>query len=167
MADETGIEKVTIRDSDGEITDVATLRNGVLEGETLVYSIGRLAARMQFHEGKLNGPAIYYDDAGQVQIKAQYRDGKLHGDSLYFGANGELTRKSAFERGLLHGYTVDYYLSGKPREVTSYKNNIKEGEWLRLNEDGKVLERLYYHLGKPQAPESAHGKPAAKTAPRK
>jgi uncharacterized protein len=151
MADQNGVEIVTIRDSDGEITDVATLKNGVLEGEALIYSAGRVVARMQFRQGKLNGPAVYYDDTGQVQIQSSYKDGKLHGDSLYFGPDGVLMRKSAFEAGLLHGYTVDYYPSGKAREVTTFQKNIREGEWLRLAEDGKVQERLHYRQGKPQA----------------
>jgi antitoxin component YwqK of YwqJK toxin-antitoxin module len=162
MTDEKGIEKVVVRNLDGEITDVATLKDGVLDGETLVYSAGRVSARLQFRDGKQNGPATFYDDAGQILIKALYKDGKLHGDSLYFGPDGNLVRKSAFENGFLHGYTIDYYPSGKPREVASFKNNVRDGELVRLTEKGKITERLHYREGRVHQPPKAAGNPAAR-----
>jgi antitoxin component YwqK of YwqJK toxin-antitoxin module len=165
MADESGVEKVVIRNSDGEVTDVATMKDGVLEGETLVYSGGKVMARLQFSGGKQNGPAVFYDDAGQVLIKALYQNGKLHGDSLYFGPAGNLVRKSAFVVGQLEGYTVDYYPSGRPREVTSYKNNVRDGEAVQLTEDGKVTDRQHYREGRPYQPSKTQEKPAAKRLP--
>ncbi len=150
MANRENIETVTIRNSDNEVTEVATLKDGVLDGETIVYSAGRISARLQFRGGKQNGPALFYDDAGGILVKALYQDGKLHGDSLYFDATaGALMRKAAYERGVLHGYTVDFYPSGKPREVTPYRNNVREGEQVRLTEEGKVIERFYFRQGRP------------------
>lgn len=150
MAEQDRVERVAIRNSDGDVTEVATLRNGVLDGETLVYAAGRVAAILQFSDGKQSGPAVFYDDAGQILVRALYRDGKLHGDSLYFdAASGVVMRKAAYERGVLHGYTVDFYPSGKPREVALYQNNLKEGEHVRLSEAGKITARTYFRQGKP------------------
>jgi antitoxin component YwqK of YwqJK toxin-antitoxin module len=161
MANQENIETVTIRNSDGEITDVATLKDGVLDGETLVYSAGRISARLQFRGGKQNGTALFYDDAGQVLVQAHYLEGKLHGESLYFdAAAGKVMRKSVYQSGVLHGYTVDFYPSGKPREVTPYQNSIREGEQVRLTEEGKVTERLYFRQGRPCARPHAAPKPA-------
>jgi len=168
MAEEAAAEKLIIRDPDGVVTEEATRKNGVLDGETVLYSAGRVAARLQFREGKQNGEAVFFDDAGQVQTRVNYLDGKRHGDSFYFRPDGRLARKSAFEAGQLQGYTVDYYPSGKPREVSTYKNNVLDGELIRLTEDGKVTERLHYKAGRQVAgPPPAARKPAPKPAPQR
>jgi len=159
---ETGVpEKIVTRDGDGNVTGEATMLNGVLEGETLVYSAGRIAARLQFHAGKQQGEAVFYDPAGHVQSKAQYVDGNRHGEALYYGPAGNLVRKAGYERGLLHGYVIDYYPSGKPREVSTYKEDVLDGELIRLSEDGKITERLYYEKGRLRPRAHAALKPLA------
>lgn len=164
MGDAAAPEKITIRDADGAVTEEATMLNGVLEGETLVYAEGHLRARLQYRSGKQQGEALYYDPAGHVQSRAGYVDGKRQGEALFFGPNGQLLRKANYDRGLLHGHAIDYYPSGKPRQVSTYKEDVLEGEAIRLAEDGKITERLYYERGRLRpAPRTAKSAAAAKT----
>jgi antitoxin component YwqK of YwqJK toxin-antitoxin module len=151
MAVDAAPEKLTLRDAEGMVTEEATMKNGVLDGETLLYSAGKLSARLQFREGKQNGEALFYDDAGRVSTKAHYLNDKLHGESQYFNPAGVLVRKASYREGLLHGHTIDYYPTGKPREVSTYQANVLHGELIRLGVDGKIVERLYYNRGRPRA----------------
>ena len=167
MADSGTPEKMTIRNADGVVTEEAAMKDGVLEGETVIYAAGRVRARLHFHNGKQQGEAIFYDPAGHVQTRTQYLDGKQQGEAQHFSPSGVLMRKAAYDRGLLHGHAIDYYPSGKPREVSTYKEDVLDGEAIRLDEDGKVVERLYYEKGrlrpKPQAkPKAAPAKPGAR-----
>jgi uncharacterized protein len=148
MTEAASPQKVTIRDAEGVVTEEVMMKDGLLDGEALLYAAGRLRARLQFRRGEKNGEALYYDDAGRMQTKAQYLDGKLHGDSLYYSQGGALMRKASYQKDMLHGYTIDYYPSGKTREVSTYKDNLLDGEVIRLNEDGKITERLYYQRGR-------------------
>jgi antitoxin component YwqK of YwqJK toxin-antitoxin module len=150
MAGDATPEKLTLRDAEGAVTEEATMKNGVLDGETLIYSAGRLRARLQFRHGKQNGEALFYNDAGRVSTKANYLNDKLHGESQYFNPSGGLVRKAAYREGQLHGHTIDYYPTGKPREVSTYQANVLHGELVRLAVDGKIVERLYYERGRPR-----------------
>jgi antitoxin component YwqK of YwqJK toxin-antitoxin module len=163
MADVASPEKITIRDEEGVVTEEVTMRDGVLDGETLLYSAGRLRARLQFRGGKKNGEALFYDDAGRVSTKAQYLDGKLHGESLHYNPSGILMRKASYRKDMLHGHAIDYYPSGKPREVSTHKDNVLDGEMIRLGKDGKITERLYYQGGRLRSAPP----PQAKLAPPK
>jgi len=146
---DTGVpQKITIRDADGVVSEEACMKDGLLEGETVLYAAGRIRARLQFHNGKQEGESVFYDPAGHVQTKAHYVEGKRHGESQHFSQNGMLLRKATYERGLLQGYAIDYYPSGKPREVSTYKEDVLDGEVIRLGEDGKIKERVYYERGR-------------------
>ena len=162
MAEAAQPEKLTIRDADGAVTEEVTMKNGVLDGDTVLYAAGHIRARLQYREGKQNGEALFYDDAGRVQTKAQYRNGKRHGESLHYSEGGTLVRRANYQNDMLHGYTIDYYPSGKPREVSTYKENVLDGEMIRLGEDGKITERLYYEHGRPKK-----SPPAARPTPPK
>jgi uncharacterized protein len=155
MPEIAGAEKIVIRDAEGAVTEEAMMKDGVLEGETVLYASGRLRARLQFEQGLQGGESLFYDDAGEVTTRAAYRKGKLNGDSFYYGADGKLVRKSAYQNGVLSGYTVDYYPSGKPRQVATYRDNLLDGDMVRLDEGGKVLERLHYKKGRLQPPPPA------------
>lgn len=157
-------EKIVIRDAEGNVTEEAAMQNGVLNGETVLYTAGRVRARLQFREGKQQGEAVFFDPAGQVQTKAQYLDGKLHGESLHFSPTGQLMRKATYAAGLLHGFAIDYHPSGKPREISSYKEDVLDGELARITEDGKVVERLYYENGRLRPKPHAGPKTAAAKA---
>ena len=154
MAEERAIEKHVVRDAEGTVTEEASMLGGVLQGETVLYSRGRVSARLQFHEGRQSGESVFFDDAGRVVTKASYLDGKRHGDVLHYDIWGRVVRKSIYRDGLLHGLTIDYYPSGKAREVANYQDNLLEGETLRLEEDGKVRERLHFHKGREQRPRA-------------
>lgn len=145
---EQPVEVIAVRDADGLLTTEATRRGGVLEGETVLYSSGRVKGRLRFQGGKQNGEAVFYDDAGEISVRANYKDGKLDGESQYFNAQGKLVRKARYEKGELHGRVVDYYLSGKPREIGHYALNVLDGELLRFGEDGTLTERLCFQQGK-------------------
>ena len=155
MPEVVGAEKIVIRDAEGAVTEEAMMKHGVLEGETVLYASGRVRARLYFEQGLQSGEARFYDDAGEVTTRAAYKKGKLEGDSFYYGADGKLVRKSAYRNGELNGYTTDYYPSGKPRQVSTYRDNLLDGDMVRLDEGGKVLERLHYKKGRVQTPPSA------------
>jgi len=141
-------EKFLVRDSLGQVTEEATMVGGVLEGETIIYTAGRIMGRIQFQHGKREGEAIYYDNGGQVSVRSMYRDDLLHGESTYFDYEGRIVRKALYDRGELDGRATDFYPSGKAREVAHYTRGVLDGELLRFAMDGKLMERICYRRGK-------------------
>jgi antitoxin component YwqK of YwqJK toxin-antitoxin module len=151
MSEEQGPDgKVTIRDEDGNITEEAFMRDGVLDGEVLLYSRGRLAVRSRYVSGKQHGEVLHYDAIGQVTAKGNYENGKQHGEWQFFNPQGNIVRKAGYANGELHGWTADYYLNGRPREISAYREGLLDGEVLRYSDEGKLLERLCFEAGKPK-----------------
>src|ERR1700761_974165 len=109
MPEPASHEKILIRNEDGVVTEEATMRNGVLDGETTLYRSGRVFARLQFQDGKQQGEATYFDEIGQVVMKTPYQNGKLHGESTYFDHTGKIVRKENHEAGELQGRKTDFY----------------------------------------------------------
>jgi antitoxin component YwqK of YwqJK toxin-antitoxin module len=141
-------EKVLIKNEDGMVTEEAMMLGGVLEGETILYNHGRVAARLFFKNGKQEGEGVYYDDIGQLQMKSNYVAGKRHGESTYYDQTGKVVRKENYEAGQLHGRMTDFFLNGKAREVYHYQQGLKHGESLRFDIEGKLQERVCFHKGK-------------------
>lgn len=148
MRDEPKIEKILIRDADGKVTEEACMLNGLLDGETVLYESGRVRARLQFKNGKQEGEAVFFGDAGELYMKNPYRDGKLHGEATFFDATGKVIRKATYENGELHGRQTDFYPTGKAREVSHFKQQLLHGDFLRFAPDGKLEERVCYKNGK-------------------
>jgi antitoxin component YwqK of YwqJK toxin-antitoxin module len=140
--------RIVVRDDEGEVVQEASMENGLLEGETVLYIHGRVRARLQFRQGKQDGESVFYDQLGGMTLKALYREGRLHGDSVYFDAAGRVTRKAMYQRDRLHGRTADYYPSGKPREIAQYQDNLLHGEVRKYSESGTLTERRCFQAGK-------------------
>jgi MORN repeat variant len=152
---QTGIGVVTdqvvsnvLRDGSGRVVSVSALVQGVLHGETVLYSNGKVAARIPFVAGKQHGVAAYFDRSGEITMRAAYLHGRLEGESLYYGPGGKLARKAMYSGGMLHGRTVDYYPDGSPREIAHYAADVQEGDMFRFNEQGGITERLCFAGGK-------------------
>ena len=141
-------EKVIVKNSDGVVTEEATMLGGLLDGETILYSSGRVVGRLHFKQGKQEGESVFYDDAGRVTMKSLYHDGKLNGEGTFFDENGKIIRKENYKDGQLHGRRSDFYPTGKAREVAHYQQGLPHGELIRLAPDGQIQEIVCYVKGR-------------------
>mgnify|MGYP006293377589 CR=1 FL=1 len=61
------------------------LHEGLKEGEWKYWERnGKLLKTENWKEGKLNGPIIHYDDAGDSKSIVPYENGKIHGKAFYY-----------------------------------------------------------------------------------
>jgi antitoxin component YwqK of YwqJK toxin-antitoxin module len=142
-------EKVVLKDAEGNVTEEVFLKDGALEGEAVLYSAGRVRARIPYRGGKQQGTAAYYDETGQVSMKMNYATGQLDGESLFFDHEGKLVRRAFYVKDQLQGRTIDYHPSGKVRTVWHYRAGILHGEVWEYGDDGKLQNRRCFHEGKP------------------
>lgn len=145
------------RDSHGRVTSESALVDGLLDGETVLYSNGKVSARIPYRRGKQQGEALYFGKTGEVLVRSRYEEGLLEGESKYFDQEGRLLRKSMYRRGMLHGRTVEYYPDGAPREISQYAEDLLDGDVFRFNERGEMVERVCYAAGRRKACGEAKG----------
>jgi len=64
---------------------------------------------------------------------------------LYYDEFGKVTGQGEFTSG--NGTQKVYYSNGQTKQFTHYKNDVKDGEEIFYNEDGKITQRIVYRNG--------------------
>ena len=95
------------------------------------YPDSTLAETVTWDFGKKTGEWLQYYPDGKVCLRAEYFDGKLEGPFSY------------------------YYPSGKRQYEGRYKDDVRTGDWMILNEDGTLQQVLPYKNGKLTDPKLA------------
>jgi len=95
------------------------------------YPDSTLAEKVTWDFGRKTGEWLQYYPDGKVCLRAEYFDGKLEGPFSY------------------------YYPSGKRQYEGRYKDDVRTGDWMILNEDGTLQQVLPYKNGKLADPKLA------------
>ncbi len=122
-------------------------KNGLLNGELLIYENGNLLSKMNMSNGKLRKNDTLFN---------YYLDGKklstlfYQNDNLIMISHWDQDGKQVIKNGsgLYHGIPDKY---GK-YEIGNYKNGLKDGDWQKYkttgNSNGKLLRTETYKNGK-------------------
>ena len=87
---------------DGSIKTEASIRNGLLDGPSVMYfQNGLKMSEANYKNGLLNGLSISYYENGETKASASYRKGVLHGKSSKWKKNGTLIKEVNFNLGRL------------------------------------------------------------------
>lgn len=132
---------------------------------------GKLQSEVQYKEGEMHGPAIWYYENGNIQQELIYNQGNIDGEMKRYYSNGNLESVSYYKNGLLNGQaltynregvlvaeenyvndTLDgpvnkYYSDGKPQMTGSYKNGLFHGVWVYYDVYGNVVGSANYNEG--------------------
>lgn len=146
---------------------VAQFDKGLLHGEYLLYSRGRLWRKMTYNRGLLEDERYEYFDNGQVESVADYKKsilqqsvryysngqikemnsfdevGLRHGPLILYDSRGVVTKEANYVHGRLHGKSMTHTSAGF-QEISHYENGILMGEYQLLYPNGKVKEEGTY-----------------------
>ena len=64
---------------------------------------------------------------------------------LYYDEFGKVTGQGEFTAG--NGVQKVYYATGQTKQLTHYRNNIKDGDETFYSEDGKITQCIRYREG--------------------
>lgn len=92
-----------------------------------------------YKNGILDGEKIVYYKNGQIAEKTFYKNGLRNGKYYRFGENGNPIEESEYKNGELNGAITYYDKEGKVLIKGTYKNDIKIGMW-ETYENGKLLK---------------------------
>ena len=121
-----------------------------LEGEYFdYYSFGQLLSRRFYVKGKLNGKYLSFYKNGQLKSKRNYKLGKLDGEYLIYHEYElekiiQLKEKKNYKNGKLNGYYFQYHENGKIKSKSFHNLARLEGEFLKFDRLGKLIEKIIY-----------------------
>ena len=116
-------------------------------------SSGRVTSQTTYHYGEKNGPHLSFHSNGKVSFQYNYFEGKKHGQWYQYRDNGSLVEEKEYKNGLKDGPRTSYFSrkDGQTGPIQFTSTNVKgktHGEKLQYNEDGKIVARSQYNMGK-------------------
>ena len=106
---------------------------------------GDLLKTEHYKKGVLHGPVTQWYDSGKLFLKGTYNEGKFDGRWIIYYEDGSVGSTATYNNG--SGVQIGYSPDGVMRTKIHYKDNEKDGEELRYDRQGKVVEVLIWDDG--------------------
>jgi uncharacterized protein len=120
------------------------------------YSNGKRAETAEYRNGKLFGPALYFDSEGALKRQMIFQDSVLVGKYIeYFGKAGnpdyinpaQVMVEGQYEKGKRTGQWVSFYEFGELATREFYVDGLREGPYLEYDPGGEVITEALYVKG--------------------
>lgn len=147
-----------------------TFINGKKEGLWKTYYLnGQLKSSHWYHHDTLNGPSVTYNKNGGYSLRTKYKmgiavdsflmyvDGKLnlaewrdaHGKTqgifrVYYIETGSLSQIGRMKNNQLNDTCKSFYQDRRLKDISIYKDNKKQGNWIYFNKDGSIAKTETY-----------------------
>jgi antitoxin component YwqK of YwqJK toxin-antitoxin module len=120
-------------------------------GEILGYdSLGRLAERRKFRDGKPDGESFLYYPDGKTKSLVVYQGGQP-AEMKRWHPNGKLLGEGHFASGKRSGDWKQFDAHGHPIEIAHYEDGVLNGERLFYDSLGHLARTQKYEHGYPAA----------------
>ncbi len=117
--------------------------NGLKDGMATEFDYnGDIISQGEFFEDLEEGPWVYRID--NTKIDGNYRAGLKSGTWKHYYANGRLSFEGGFIDDNPNGKHTYYWENGNKRDEEFYVNGIKEGDWVKYEEDGTPMLVITY-----------------------
>ncbi len=148
--------KVAVRySSDSSIVGTGLVEKNIPNGLWKFYTTktNTLVTEGIFKNGLRDGQWTSFHPNGKRKELADYRDGKLFGPARFFDVNGFLVKDMIYQDSILVGKYTEYYGSTEkefyvdPSQVKlegNYAGGKKAGQWLTYFPEGELAVREFY-----------------------
>lgn len=117
--------------------------------DTTYYSTGCLMVIRNHIAGKETGTwTNYYDSTGKIAWEMNYLNGQKHGRQVYLNKKGDTSLVENYLNGVLHGVKKNYYSKSRVEKEAHYTNGLLDGLFVVYNAEGKPLQQVNYKNGK-------------------
>ncbi|HYW09818.1 MAG TPA: hypothetical protein VE913_22835 [Longimicrobium sp.] len=139
--------EVVTRAADGRVTARSTFRGGELDGPALSYDeTGEVVQEARFARGKLHGELVVYH-AGNRKMSVDFVHGERHGLVTMYDGDGRLSARLPYVAGSMTGI-AEFHADGARLRTTTYLDGVEEGEQRDFHPTGEPRERRYLVAGK-------------------
>lgn len=123
--------------------------NGVKQGVWVGYTAeGTKVEEGTYTDGYKTGPWKIFHENGEIWKQGSY-DGKglRTGEWSTFDKAGKMLIKGNFQQDIQEGIWEYYHLSGSVRAKGNMSGGKRNGEWVKLDEEGNQLESKLWNMG--------------------
>ena len=114
-------------------------KNGKLDGgQDNYYENGNLSSHLNYANGLLDGLETTYYKAGAIKAVSYYKADKKNGEVRDFYSNGSLQSVGTYVKGLLTGLSRTYFKSGQLKEEEQYTAGKADGLFKSYHENGST-----------------------------
>jgi antitoxin component YwqK of YwqJK toxin-antitoxin module len=104
-----------------------------------------MVKREYYIEGVKHGPLTQWYDSGKLFLEGAYNEGMLDGRWIIYYEDGSLGSTATYNMG--SGVQIGYSPDGLMMTKIHFKDNEKDGEEIRYNRKGEVVEILVWEEG--------------------
>lgn len=106
---------------------------------------GKLLKKEYYKKGVKHGALTQWYDSGKLFIEGNYNEGMFDGRWIIYYENGSVGSTATYNKG--SGVQIGYSPDGIMMTKIQYNDNEKNGEELRYNRQGEVMEILIWDDG--------------------
>ena len=110
---------------------------------TSMYPNGKVAIKVNFVKGNIDGKLVIYNIEGRVEYEANYKNGLFDGERSEYYANGKVYKKENLKNGDFEGTHTYFKEDGKPWITANYKNDELHGDFLIYTNGILTLTKKY------------------------
>lgn len=134
----------TSYDEKGNIFEESHFKNGVLNGERIIFfPSGEKEIVENYENGIFNGPYSTFYNNGQLNLVANYIEGDMEGLVKRYYDTGELMEEVSFVNSEENGPFKEYYKNGTVKWIGEYENGDNEiGIIQSFNEEGELIKKM-------------------------
>ena len=111
------------------------------------YNNTRLVGQENYTNGSKNGRSLTFFEDGTPATESNWVNGLQNGISRSFYSSGKKKTETMFQQGKRQGLSQIYYESGQSQISGQYSNDLSDGAWKFMDENGKVKYELKYKAG--------------------
>ncbi len=143
-----GVELARAYKNEHVITEEGHIVNGKKNGTWVIYheDNGRIQTMQSYANDLLNGPAIEFDQRGQMIKRATYKNNVLEGIKAEY-KYGRPVIETPYVNGKINGMYKEFYQNGKIQKEVEYKNGKLDGIFRQYTDDGKMTLDYTYKNG--------------------
>lgn len=137
----------------GKLHVLCFYKDDKLEGKYETwYENGQIWISCFYKDDKRNGIYEAWYENGQIWVSSFYRTGRLEGKYEMWYEKGKIKKRCFyfidddmfFTQGWLEGEYEEWYENEQPSIKAFYHNGKPEGEYVRWDSEGKVIEHTFY-----------------------
>lgn len=142
-----------IKDNQGRLAQRIPYKDGKIDGMREIYDVdsGQVIQTTMYEQGVLNGMMKGYDVKGSILQEIDFKKEKKEGVATFYtdsAKRAEITYANDLMNGLAIYYAPQGYISAK----ANYKEGSLEGAYTIFDEKGGILKESLYKEGKLEGP---------------
>jgi antitoxin component YwqK of YwqJK toxin-antitoxin module/Tfp pilus assembly protein PilF len=110
---------------------------------TSYYPNGKVAMKVNFTKGSINGKLEINNAEGKPEYEANYKNGLFEGERTEYYTNGKVYKKENLKNGDFEGVHTYFKEDGKPWLTANYKNDELHGDFLIYTNGVLTLTKKY------------------------